>query len=65
MNSWDIISKLLEDGWVHKRTTGSHWHFTHPVKPGLVTVPHPKRDLPVGTVASIEKTSGVTLRAKQ
>ena len=65
MNSRDIIAKLLEDGWVHKRTTGSHWHFTHPAKPGLVTMPYPKRDLPVGTVASIEKASGVKPRAKQ
>ncbi|WP_233598537.1 type II toxin-antitoxin system HicA family toxin [Erwinia sp. 198] len=32
--------------WVN----GSHHHFTHPTKPGLVTRPHPKKDLPVITV---------------
>ena len=26
----------------------------------LVTVPHPKRDLPIGTLRSIEKASGLT-----
>ncbi|WP_311775950.1 type II toxin-antitoxin system HicA family toxin [Pseudomonas baetica] len=24
---------------------GRHHHFKHPTKPGLVTVPHPKKDL--------------------
>ena len=34
----EIIRLLEQDGWVLKRTTGSHRHFTHPSKPGLVTV---------------------------
>jgi predicted RNA binding protein YcfA (HicA-like mRNA interferase family) len=42
--------------------TGSHHHFMHPSKPGIVTIPHPKSDLPVGTVRAIEKQSGVKLR---
>ncbi len=33
----------------------------HPTKPGRVTVPHPKRDLPTGTVRSIERQAGVRL----
>jgi hypothetical protein len=31
-------------------------------KPGRVTVPHPTRDIPVGTLRSIEKQSGLKLR---
>jgi predicted RNA binding protein YcfA (HicA-like mRNA interferase family) len=31
-------------------------------RPGRVTVPHPKHDLPAGTIRSIEKQSGVILR---
>ena len=62
MKSKDVISYLKEDGWVHKRITGSHHHFTHPYKPGLVTVPHPKKDLPRGTLASIEKQAGIKMR---
>jgi predicted RNA binding protein YcfA (HicA-like mRNA interferase family) len=41
--------------------TGSHPHFKHPTKPGKVTVPHPKKDLPLKTIKSIEKASGVKL----
>jgi predicted RNA binding protein YcfA (HicA-like mRNA interferase family) len=48
-------------GWVHVATKGSHWQFKHRSRPGRVTVPHPKRDLPVGTLRSIEKQAGVKL----
>jgi predicted RNA binding protein YcfA (HicA-like mRNA interferase family) len=41
--------------------TGSHHHYIHPTKPGLTTVPHPKKDLPVGTVKAIERQSGLSL----
>jgi len=54
-----IIRELEADGWVLARVTGSHHHFRHPIKPGTVTVPHPKNDLPVGTVKSIARQSGV------
>jgi predicted RNA binding protein YcfA (HicA-like mRNA interferase family) len=49
-------------GWRLKRVTGSHHHFIHPTKPGLVTVPHPVRDVKPGTLKSIERQSGVRLR---
>jgi len=35
----DLLKQLQADGWQHIRTTGSHFHFKHPTKPGLVTVP--------------------------
>jgi predicted RNA binding protein YcfA (HicA-like mRNA interferase family) len=40
---------------------GSHKQFKHPVKKGRVTVPHPKRDLPVGTLKSIERQAKLKL----
>ena len=58
MDSRAIIKRLKAEGWVHARTTGSHWHFKHPGKAGIVTMPHPKRDLPRGTVRNIEKQAG-------
>lgn len=61
MNSRDVIRALLADGWRLKRVTGSHHHFVHLERPGLVTVPHPRRDLPTGTVKAIERQSGVKL----
>jgi len=53
MDSREIISRLKADGWVLVRTKGSHHQFRHETKAGLVTVPHPKRDVPIGTVKSI------------
>lgn len=41
------------------RITGSHHHFKHDVKPGLVTVPHPKKDIKTGTLNSILKQAGL------
>ncbi len=60
-SSREIIALLVRDGWFEAGQTGSHRHFKHPTKPGKVTVPHPKHDLPVKTVRSIEKASGVKL----
>ena len=58
-SSRKLIQILEQDGWVHVGTTGSHYHFKHATKPGKVTVPHPKRDLPPGTVRAIFKQAGL------
>lgn len=58
--SREIIRQLEAAGWVLARVSGSHHHFKHPVRPGVVTVPHPAKDLPVGTLRSIQRQSGVT-----
>jgi predicted RNA binding protein YcfA (HicA-like mRNA interferase family) len=52
------------DGWHWVETTGSHYHFKHPIKPGKVTIPHPKKDIPVGTATSIIRQAGLN-RTKQ
>ncbi|MCK1474092.1 MULTISPECIES: type II toxin-antitoxin system HicA family toxin [unclassified Bradyrhizobium] len=62
MNSRDIISALHKDGWVQVAQKGSHVQFRHPSKKGRVTVPHPKRDIALGTLKSIEQQSGLKLR---
>jgi predicted RNA binding protein YcfA (HicA-like mRNA interferase family) len=62
MNSRDVISVLQRDGWVQVAQKGSHVQFKHPRRRGRVTVPHPERDLPIGTLKSIEKQSGLKLR---
>ena len=62
MKSADVIKRLQEDGWQLHHVGGSHQQFKHPEKPGRVTVPHPKKDLPIGTIRSIEKQSGAKLR---
>ena len=62
MNSRDVIKLLKDDGWYKVAQVGSHIQFKHPTKPGRTTVPHPKTDLPTGTIRSIEQQSGVRLR---
>jgi len=58
MQSREIINRLTADGWRKVAQKGSHVQFKHPTKPGRVTVPHPKRDIPTGTLRSIEKQCG-------
>jgi predicted RNA binding protein YcfA (HicA-like mRNA interferase family) len=62
MNSDDVIKRLTKDRWYEVNQAGSHKQFKHPTKRGRVTVPHPKRDLPTGTLKSIEKQAGIKLR---
>ena len=62
VTSADVIRALKRDGWSEVRVKGSHHHFKHPTKPGIVTVPHPKKDIPRGTLASIERQAGIQLR---
>ena len=62
IKSRDVIKAIEAEGWRLIRTVGSHHHFRHPDRPGLVTVPHPSADLGLGTLKSIERQSGVKLR---
>jgi len=58
MTSREVIAKLKKDGWILVHIRGSHHHYKHPTKPGRVTVPHPKKDLPIGTLRSVYKQAG-------
>jgi predicted RNA binding protein YcfA (HicA-like mRNA interferase family) len=62
VSSREVIRRLREDGWEEVAQKGSHVQFKHPTKPGRVTVPHPERDLPIGTLRSIERQAGIWLR---
>lgn len=55
MNSKDIIKLAEQNGWVLVRTRGSHHQFKKAGVPMLLTIPHPKKDLPIGTLRQIEK----------
>ena len=57
-----MIKAVEADGWFQVAQRGSHRQFKHPSKPGRVTVPHPKRDLPLGTLKAIERQAGLKLR---
>ena len=60
-SSREVVRALRDDGWFEVGQTGSHRHFKHASKQGKVTVPHPSKNLPIGTLKSIEKQSGVKL----
>jgi predicted RNA binding protein YcfA (HicA-like mRNA interferase family) len=62
ISSRDILKKLKADGWFEVGRKGSHVQLKHPAKKGRVTVPHPKRDFPIGTIKSMEKASGIRFR---
>ncbi|AOL27386.1 Type II toxin-antitoxin system HicA family toxin [Bacillus subtilis] len=59
MSSREIIKLIKNDGWYEVRVKGSHHLFRHPHKKGLVTIPHPKKDLPKRTVKSIHEQAGL------
>lgn len=55
MDSRYLIGHIVADGWYLVRVRGSHHHFKHPAKPGLVTIPHPKKHRLDKTAKSILK----------
>jgi len=64
MGSREVIRALRDDGWVLVRSRGSHHHFAHPVKPGVVTVPHPRKDLARRVLRSVERQAGIRLQVR-
>lgn len=59
MKSADVITLLVSYGWECVRIKGSHHQFRHPQRKGLVTVPHPKKDIKLGTLAQIWRQAGI------
>ena len=62
MTSRTVIAKLKAAGWFEVAHAGSHKQFKHLTRKGRVTVPHPEHTIPRGTLASIERQSGVAMR---
>jgi predicted RNA binding protein YcfA (HicA-like mRNA interferase family) len=62
MESREVIKRLKADVWDKVDQEGDHIQFKHPTKPGRVTVTHPVKDIPKGTLGSIRRQSGLDLR---
>lgn len=62
LSSREVLRRLKADGWYEVAQRGSHVQLKHATRPGRVTVPHPEKDLPAGTLRSIERQSGVSMR---
>lgn len=61
-SSREIIRILMADGWQEVGCDGDHHQFKHPNKPGRVTITHPVKDIPIGTLKSIERQAGVKFK---
>nr|DAY08981.1 MAG TPA: hypothetical protein [Caudoviricetes sp.] len=59
VNSAKLIKLIEADGWYLQRIKGSHHHFKHDVKKGIVTIPHPEKDMHPKTEQSILKQAGL------
>ncbi|ASV97772.1 type II toxin-antitoxin system HicA family toxin [Paraburkholderia aromaticivorans] len=59
MTSAEVVKLIQAAGWRLIRISGSHHHFRHAARGGLVTIPHPKQNLPPGTLNSILKQAGL------
>lgn len=55
MKSRDLIKLIKKAGWYEVAVKGSHHQFKHKTLKGRVTIPHPKKELPIGTIRSIKK----------
>ncbi|AEC21672.1 hypothetical protein PT7_3132 [Pusillimonas sp. T7-7] len=61
MNGKDIIKKLTENGWKILRQEGSHVRMGK--ADARTTVPvHGSRDVKIGTLANIQRQTGVKLK---
>jgi len=59
MHSSKLIKMLKENGWYEVAVKGSYHQFKHLTKKVRVTVPHPMKNLPLGTVKNILKQAGL------
>ncbi len=57
----EIVQVVERDGWHLFRQNGSHRHYAHSTKPGVVTIaPHGMNaDIPPGTLNAILKQAGL------
>jgi len=58
VKSAEVIKRLEAEGWRLERIKGSHHQFSHSGKLGIVTVPHPRKDIPLPTLRSIYRQAG-------
>ncbi len=55
----EIEKIILDDGWTLVNVSGSHYQYKHSTKPGRVTIPNHRGDLPLRVANSILKQAGL------
>jgi len=53
MTSKEIIKRLESEGWICVGGKGDHQKYKHPSIAGHVVVPHPRKDMAIGTLRNI------------
>jgi predicted RNA binding protein YcfA (HicA-like mRNA interferase family) len=56
--SQKIIGRLKKEGWEEVSQKGSHVTLKKAGEANLITVPHPRKDLPTGLKRAIAKAAG-------
>ncbi|HAK3431595.1 TPA: type II toxin-antitoxin system HicA family toxin [Salmonella enterica] len=60
MKSADLLKELIAAGCeLRRHNGGSHQIWWSPITGKTFPVPHPKKDLPLGTVRAIKKMAGI------
>jgi predicted RNA binding protein YcfA (HicA-like mRNA interferase family) len=59
-SSREVIQLLEADDWYFVKCVGDHHQYKHPTKQGKVTITHPRKDIPLGTLKSIQKQANIT-----
>lgn len=57
-DSRDIVARLRQEGFDQVSVRGSHHKYVHKTSRRMVIVPHPRKDIPPGTVRSIYRQAG-------
>jgi predicted RNA binding protein YcfA (HicA-like mRNA interferase family) len=59
MNFRELEKMLKADGWRLARSEGSHHHYRHPAKSGLLTIPRHPGDIDPWLLKSILKRAQI------
>lgn len=55
---------IVANGWFCAKVNGSHYRYRHPNSSLVITVPnHDDKDLHVGIIDNLEKTTGLSFRS--
>lgn len=58
-SSAELIKMVKNEGWILDKVNGSHHHFRHPARKGIVTIPHPVKDIDPKTASSIKRQASL------
>ena len=62
-DSKKIVERLNREGWILRNVKGSHYQFVKGA--GRLTIPDPKKDLPLGTARAIARVAGWIERSEK